>query len=176
MGTEAYYRPRMNGKRLIALAALASIAGALTQAAAADFRSLDFGQSCANVAALESAAGSAPHNQPLSGYSPAFRGVFMEREVIIGYSCSGDGLYRGAYIFAVKDEAEASSLYQTLKRRLVSEQGKPSYDFASQEHRQKMAAAGATLSRSDTEVAFWEKGSIEPICPSRNLPADAAGK
>lgn len=135
---------------------------ACAQAMAADFRTLDFDASCNDLPALEAARGSTPFAERLpSGFQFAFRGREMNREVVIAYACREGRFFRGAYIFAAKDEADASALYKALKQRVTRERGAPSYDFASREYRQKMQAIGATLSRTDTEVAFWNNGRSE---------------
>ena len=61
----------------------------------------------------------------------------------------------------VKDEADATQLYGALKRRVTKERGKPSYDFASAEYRNKMKSVGAKLDPVDTQVAFWNNGHSE---------------
>jgi hypothetical protein len=143
-------------------AMLTIVALAGPPANAADFRTLDFNASCDNVAALEAARGSLPFDERLpSGFQLAFRGREMDRDVVIAYACRDGRFFRGAYIFAAKDEADASALYKALKQRVTRERGTPSYDFASREYRQKMQAIGATLSRADTEVAFWNNGRSE---------------
>jgi len=130
--------------------------GSATVTHAADFRTLDYGAQCQNLPSLEAAQGSTRFDAQLpSGYNYAYRGRFENHDVVFGYSCRDSALYRGAYIFDVGNQAEASALYRQLKKRVTRERGKPSYDFASNEYRQKMAAVGATLSVTDTEVAFW---------------------
>lgn len=141
-------------------------------AQAADFRSLDYGARCDNLTALESAHGSTPFDERLpSGYQFAFRGRFAAHDTVIGYSCRDGVFFRGAYIFDVKDQAEATQLYRHLKQRVTRERGKPSYDFASAEYRQKMAAVGATLDLVDTQVAFWngkrDEAHLSAAEPSR---------
>jgi hypothetical protein len=131
-------------------------------ATAADFRVLDFDAPCEGLPALEAARGSAAFDEPLpSGFQFAFRGREMERDVVFAYACRDGRFYRGAYIFAAEDAADASALYSALKQRTTRERGAPSYDFASREHRRKMEAAGATLSKVDTQVAFWNDGHSE---------------
>jgi hypothetical protein len=131
-------------------------------AAATDFRVLDFGAPCEGLPALEAARGSAVLDAPMpSGFQFAFRGRERGRDVVFAYACRENRFFRGAYIFEAKDEADASALYKDLKQRLIAERGAPSYDFASAEHRQKMKAAGATLSKADTQVAFWNDGHSE---------------
>jgi hypothetical protein len=123
---------------------------------AADFRTLDFDQPCDNVAALEAAQGSTRFEGKLpSGYQLAFRSRDLEREVVIGYSCKDGRFFRGAYMFDAKDGDDATQLYDALKRRVTKELGAPYYDFSSAEYRNKMKDLGATLSRADTQVAFW---------------------
>lgn len=141
---------------IAATAAVTAIALPSHAAGASDFRALDFGASCTNLPALETSQGSAPFEEQLpSGYQYAFRGRYLDRDVVIGYACRDGAFFRGAYIFPAKDETDASSLYQRLKQQIIRERGAPSYDFASREHRQKMQSVGAQLSAADTQVAFW---------------------
>lgn len=140
---------------------IASLALPLT-AFAADFRVLDFDKPCGDVAALEAARGSTPFEGKLpSGYHYAFRNREMERDVVIGYTCANGSFTRGAYIFDVENGEAATQLYTALKRRVTRELGAPYYDFASKEHRSKMADVGAQLSLADTQVAFWNTKNSE---------------
>ena len=129
---------------------------------AADFRALDFNAPCADVAPKEAALGSTPFAEQLpSGFQYAFNNREMDRDVIVGYACRDGRFFRGAYIFMVKDEADATKLYRALKQRVTKERGKPSYDFASAEYRNKMKSIGATLAPVATQVAFWNTGRNE---------------
>lgn len=131
-------------------------------AAAAGFRVLDFDASCEQIEALESALGTVKFDGKLpSGYQFAFRTREMDRDALAVYACDRGKFYRGGYIFDAKDEADAAALYTAIKKRVTRELGAPSYDFASREHRKKMTDAGATLSRVDTLVAFWDAGPSE---------------
>jgi hypothetical protein len=146
----------LNTGRKMLTATLVLLGAAANAAVAADFRVLSFDAPCADIAALESARGTTVLDERLpSGFQFAFRGRELDRDVVIAYACRDGRFFRGAYIFAVPDEATASAVYKTIKQRVTSELGPPSYDFASREHRDKMQAAGATLSRVDTQVAFW---------------------
>jgi hypothetical protein len=134
----------------------------LAAASPKDFRALDFNAPCENVASLEAGLGSKAYEQQLpSGFQYAFRAREMERDVVIGYACRDGRFFRGAYIFDAADGDDASTLYDALKRRVTRERGAPTYDFASAEYRQKMKSIGATLSRADTQVAFWNNGHSE---------------
>jgi hypothetical protein len=145
--------------RSVVLILLAAAGG---PAAAADFRALNFNESCADVAAKEAALGSKPYTEQLpSGFQYAFLNREADRDVIVGYACREGHFFRGAYIFMVKDEADATALYRVLKQRVTKERGKPSYDFASAEYRNKMKSVGATLAPVDTQVAFWNNGHSE---------------
>jgi hypothetical protein len=138
------------------------LAAASAHAMAADFRALDFNASCAEVAPKEDALGSTPYTEQLpSGFQYAFRNREMDRDAIVGYACHDGRFFRGAYIFMVKDQAEATALYNAIKRRVTKERGKPSYDFASAEYRNKMKSIGAKLDPVDTQVAFWNNGHSE---------------
>lgn len=131
-------------------------------AGAADFRALDFGAPCERIAALETALGSSSFDGKLpSGYQFAFRTREFDRDALAVYSCDNGKLFRGGYIFEAKNEADAAALYATIKRRINRERGTPSYDFASAAHRKKMTDAGATLTRVDTLVAFWDGPTAE---------------
>jgi hypothetical protein len=150
----------MKKPRLVVWITLLAAAG--SPAMAADFRALDFNASCADVASKEAALGSTPYTEQLpSGFQQAFRNREMDRDVIVGYACREGRFFRGAYIFMVKDEADATALYKALKQRVTKERGKPSYDFASAEYRNKMKSVGATLAPVDTQVAFWNNGHSE---------------
>jgi hypothetical protein len=139
---------------------VASVAGA--PALAADFRALDFNATCENLPAQEAGLGSQPYDEQLpSGFQYAFRAREMGRDVVIGYACREGRFFRGAYIFMAKDEADATQLYEALKKRVTRERGAPSFDFASAEYRRRMREVGATLSRSDTQVAFWNNQHSE---------------
>jgi hypothetical protein len=142
--------------RLVVAALLAAFAMS-ERADAADFRVLDFNASCADIPALEAARGARVLDERLpSGFQFAFRDRELDRDVVVAYACRDGKFFRGAYIFAVPDEATASAVYRSLKQRVTRELGQPAYDFASAEHRKKMQDAGATLSRADTQVAFWD--------------------
>lgn len=131
-------------------------------ALAADFRVLDFDAPCDQVENLELARGSTHFDGKLpSGYQFAFRTREMDRDALVVYACDHGTFYRGGYIFDAKDEADAAAIYAALKKRLTREFGAPTYDFASKEHRKKMSDVGATLSRVDMMVAFWNAGKSE---------------
>ena len=149
-------------RRILLPILLASAAFAGDRALAADFRALDFNASCADVAAREAALGSTPYGEQLpSGFQYAFHNREMDRDVIVAYACRDAHFFRGAYIFMVKDEADATAVYGALKRQVTKERGKPSFDFASTAYRNKMKSVGATLSPVDTQVAFWNNGHSE---------------
>lgn len=133
-----------------------------TAASAADFRVLDFGAPCDRIAELEAARGSQSFDGKLpSGYQFAFRTREFDRDGLAVYSCDGGKLFRGGYIFDAQDEADAATLYATIKKRITRERGAPSYDFAGPAHRKKMSDVGATLSRVDTLVSFWNGPTSE---------------
>jgi hypothetical protein len=140
---------------------VAALLGGQT-ASAADFGTLDFGARCDTVTALETARGALPlEQQAPSGYLYAFRDRYLDRDVVVGYACYNGVFFRGAYIFQARDMKEASALYKRLKTRVIRDRGAPSYDFASAQYRRGMAAAGATLRETDTEVAFWTTRQTE---------------
>jgi glucan biosynthesis protein len=149
----------MNKPRLMLSILLLAAGGPVL---ASDFRALDFDASCADVASKEAALGSTPYTEQLpSGFQYAFNNREKGRDVIVGYACKDGHFFRGAYIYMVKDGADATKLYTELKRQVTKERGKPSYDFAGAEYRNKMKAIGAKLDPVDTQVAFWNNGHSE---------------
>jgi len=143
-------------------AAVLLVAFTSLPASAADFRALNFDATCDGVAEREAALGSRPFEGKLpSGYQFAFRSRELDRDVVIAYACRDGKFYRGAYIFDAQNGDDATQLYRTLKQRTTRELGAPYYDFASAEHRRKMNEVGATLSRTDTQVAFWKNATYE---------------
>jgi hypothetical protein len=145
------------GRNILAAATVLLIGAAGRAAVAADFRVLDFNAPCSEITALETARGTTVLDEQLpSGFQFAFRGRDLDRDVVIAYACRDGRFFRGAYIFAVPDEATATAVYKAIKQRVTRELGPPSYDFASRAHRESMQAAGATLARVDTQVAFWD--------------------
>jgi len=139
-----------------------TLLAAAAPALAGGFCTLDFNASCAGVASKKAVLQSTGFTEQLpSGFQYAFNNRLMDRDVIVGYACRDGRFFRGAYIFMVKDEADATALYKALKQRVTRERGKPSYDFASAEYRNKMKSVGATLAPVDTQVAFWNNGHSE---------------
>ena len=94
----------------IAFASLAILFAAM--APAADFRTLDFGAACDNVQSTEAARGATPFEGRLpSGYQFAFHVREMDRDALAVYTCKDKKVFRGAYIFNVKDGDEATQVY-----------------------------------------------------------------
>ena len=165
----------MQVRKLIRLTTLIAFLLLADHVIAADFRVLDFKASCDKVTPLETAQGSAPVSGRLpSGFQFAFNVREMDRDAVAGYACRDGRLFRGAYIFPVRDQAEATALYTAIKKKLSDERGKPSFDFASKEYRQKMQSIGATLSLADTQVAFWD-GKISEAHASVAVPSGLQG-
>lgn len=152
----------LSSSRMLRAAAVLVAALASPSASTADFRVLNFDAACDGLVEREAALGSGPYEGKLpSGYQFAYRGRELERDVVIAYACRDGKFYRGAYIFDAHDDDDATQLYSALKRRVTYELGAPYYDFASAEHRRKMNEIGATLSRTDTQVAFWKNATYE---------------
>ena len=152
----------MRAKHLLHSTLLSGALALSATASAADFRVLDFDAPCEQIESLEQARGSTTYDGKLpSGYHFAFRVREMDRDALAVYACDAGKFFRGGYIFEPKDEADATALYTAVKKRVTRELGTPSYDFASKQHRKKMSDIGATLSRADTQVAFWNAKNSE---------------
>jgi hypothetical protein len=108
---------------LVACAFLASSVGA------ADFRVVNFGDSCDSVRALEKALGSREASWPgLSPDVPAFTGRAFDREVTISYFCVRGKFAVGNYFFPVQSLDDAVESLHEAYDSLNSTYGAPYTD------------------------------------------------
>jgi hypothetical protein len=110
--------------RLLTLALLS------TPVAAADFRTLDFGDTCAPVKVREEAQGSVaiPWNQICGADIYAFRVRDYNRDLMITYFCPKGALFSGNWYFPVEPLDVAVSSYRDAYDLLVSQYGAPFLD------------------------------------------------
>ena len=112
------------------IAAIVSILLMTTSAPAADFRSLNFGESCSDVVAREYRLGNSPRpaeDQQDTGYQ--FNGVFLDRAVTIVYFCDETGrLDRGMYAFELITETDLEAFFRVARPGLEHRLGPPSFD------------------------------------------------
>ena len=101
-----------------------------TSAVGADFRVLDFGDSCAAIGAKEAALGSTRAEWPKleAAEVHAFKGPAFQTQVIIGYYCSNDSLLAGNYFFPKGDLEKALGNYEVAHKELASTYGAPFLD------------------------------------------------
>ena len=99
------------------------------KAMAVDFRTLDFGQSCADVSALEKEKGS--KGIPWSGEPKeliAFKGNFFGTDATILYFCPGGVLFTGNYFFPHGSLEEAVRAFHKIYDQVNSTYGEPAGD------------------------------------------------
>ena len=101
-----------------------------TNLLAADFRSLDFGDSCADINREEYRSGNTPKT---SSDSPdehyAFNGVFLDRTTTITYYCGKDDIFdQGLYLFTFTSEQDLNTFFEIAKLNLEYLLGPPTFD------------------------------------------------
>jgi hypothetical protein len=108
---------------------LAACALLVSSAGAADFRVVNFGDSCDSIRPLERALGSREASWPgLSPDVPAFIGRAFDREVTISYFCLRGKFAVGNYFFASQSLDEAVESLHEAYDSLVSTYGAPYTD------------------------------------------------
>jgi hypothetical protein len=96
---------------------------------AADFRVLDFGDSCEPIRGLEKALGSRETSWPgLSPDVPAFIGRAFDRDVSISYFCLRGKFAVGNYFFPTQSLEDAVQSFHEAYDSLVSKYGAPYTD------------------------------------------------
>ena len=100
---------------------------------AADFRTLDFGESCSGIKTEEYQLGNSPKvGQNTRDTYYAFNGVFLDRAVTINYYCGKDNkLDRGMYSFNFTNESDLEAFFKVARPNLMYLLGPPAYDGAS---------------------------------------------
>ena len=98
-------------------------------AVAADFRTLDFGASCADVVAQESALGSKAVKPRVEGMGIfAFEGQGLNRELDFTYFCPKGALFTGDYFLRPQPLADAVVSYESVHKALSAIYGAPVLD------------------------------------------------
>jgi hypothetical protein len=96
--------------------------GLATSASAADFRALDFGQSCVLAPDWEVEHGSTPARAPAgtSGSQLAYTGHEFDRDLYIFYFCVGGKLFSGNYLFPIESPDQIADTYRDAYTKLLS--------------------------------------------------------
>jgi hypothetical protein len=97
----------------------------------ADFRMLDFGASCANVAAQETSSGAKQIQWRVEGTGIlAFEGQAFDQRLVFTYFCPKGVLFTGDYYFPSEPLAEATASYEVAHKQLSTTYGPPVMDNA----------------------------------------------
>jgi hypothetical protein len=96
---------------------------------AGDYRSLDIGDSCENVAVQETKLGSKPiewhvKDMPIL----AFEGVAFDRRLIFTYFCPNGALLAGDYYLPSEPPSDAVESYEAVHKNLSAIYGAPAID------------------------------------------------
>jgi hypothetical protein len=97
-------------------------------ATASDFRMLEFGASCANVAAHESALGAREIKRPDVMGLLAFEGIAFGRRLVFTYFCPKGVLFTGDYYFPSQPLPDAAASYEAVHAQLSATYGVPDSD------------------------------------------------
>jgi hypothetical protein len=99
-------------------------------ASAADFRVLDLGARCADIALLEASLGSTKVEwTPIEGAQVfGFRGSAFDRSLLFTYLCKHDVLMTGNYFFPIENLDTAVSSYRAVHDNLSGTYGAPRLD------------------------------------------------
>ena len=90
-----------------------------TSAFAADFRTLNFGESCAEVVSKESSLGSRQIKSRVEGMSLfTFEGLEFDRPVVFSYFCPSGKFLAGDYYFSSEPLSDAVASYERVHKLL----------------------------------------------------------
>jgi hypothetical protein len=129
--------------------------------AAADFRVVDFGQSCGSVQKLEEAQGSKP--MAWSKPSPdlhTFSGRAFDRDVAIAFLCPNDSFRSGNYYFPNESLLDAVESLHTVYDKLVANYGAAFLDTSPWQTGQKIQDPRAISSDPSKYYVTWRAGRI----------------
>ena len=143
---------------------LVLIVFAYSAASAADFRTLDIGDSCESVPAREQvlASTTVPWNAP-EGIIYAFHGSAFDRDLLFTYFCPKGHLFTGNYYFPVEDAEKVQETYRDVRQRLTSIYGSPDSSDLNSDSRQR--DAGIQMTTWKTAKLFVTM-SIQPNHPN----------
>ena len=126
---------------------------------AADFRTLDIGDSCENVVEQETNLGSTLIQEGSDGSQYFFMASLFDRAVTVVYWCSENVLFRGVYLFDKTDYRDARALYARAKASVTRTFGTPVHDEESEEFRNKLREPGL-LKKEQAYAAIWQKQDL----------------
>lgn len=130
-------------------------------AAAADFRTIDFAQSCAEVESAEKQLGSVADGELQRDYQ-VYQGVHLDRVAKIHYNCSNDGkLTRGIYIYSFNNMEEAKAFFGIVEPTLIGQHGMPKVDGSSKEYTAMMSELGGQITDNDKYMRYWEAAGLK---------------
>lgn len=143
------------------------------QAEASDFRILDFGQSCANVAELEGAIGSRPMQwDPQRQDLQAFKARVFDRDVSVLYFCPNDALFGGHYFLPDEGLPDALKTFRALYDSLTF-----SYGDAMQDNTPWQRTADARFTEADPRkyMVTWHDTRVKTTLSLMPTKKDESG-
>lgn len=122
---------------------------------AADFRVLDFGDSCAQLIEQETRAGARFVAKEHSRLRFADR--HLGRQADITYECPQGRFNRGLMVFRFQDFAAAQGFFDRHKADYIAYYGVPDLDQGSEIYAARMKAIGFEIAAEHTHLLGWER-------------------
>ena len=123
-------------------------------AISADFRLLNFGDSCEELVSRETAAGSQLTSAVDERY--IFEGRHLNREASIIYQCLDGLLSRGTYALRFDDFATAKRFFLEQEPEFILDYGVPKVDQAAENYLDYMESIGFKIKDEHKYVLYWE--------------------
>jgi hypothetical protein len=139
-------------KRWLLLVPLLTVA---VSAQGADFRLLDFGDSCEGIVAREAGQGSRLQSHEHNMYK--FSGNYRGRPATISYECRQGHFDRGVIIFRFKDFAAAKQFFNQQKGDYIAYYGAPDLDQSSAAYLKYMKSIGIEVEEQHQYLLGWER-------------------
>ncbi len=120
-----------------------------------DFRTLNFGESCVNIAAKEQSLGTQRREESTDNLQ-VYGGVHLDRVVTIVYLCNEQNEFRkGIYYFRFTTEPGLVSFFEVAKPQLEDQFGDPKFSGA------KLKNVSEVYNETFEFLLEWEKGHLE---------------
>lgn len=136
---------------------------------AADFRFLDFGDSCSEVVSRERSVRASLESHEHGSYR--FSGWHSGHPVSIRYECPNGHFVRGLLLFRFTDFEAAKGFFNQQKPEFIAIYGVPQLDQGSPLHTERMQALGFDIREEHKYLLGWELGD-KNILLGASAPAD----
>ena len=154
--------------RLLTAILLSLISGA---AVAADFRVMNFGESCDEIARREQDLGSIAVDEQHRSYQK-YEGRYLDRTVHVYYGCGNNGQFqRGTYVYEFDTLGKAKAFFKHARRLLMKTLGKPKVDSSSPEYAKLMSKRGIHINADDKYTLYWRTDGMKILMSAQKRSA-----